>query len=359
MSDKPLHVFACFGALPFEASLAIFAELRRQDPSSEAAFLLTFDADDAQIPSGVQVFRLVPAMQTFSRWEKPFKVAAWFHGVHRQLLASERPLHAYVPHPAELPSNHFVFHKRPGDRVELLPDGLLNYVDASLAPERVSGWPRYLTRVVLELMAAKLYGFSYVPLWSGHQTQFERGLYDACWTYRADGYLTISGEVKRVPDGTGLAAAPTREREEGVVLYLDQELHGIVSAELESELRVQSLGVLSEPGVRRVLYKAHPRGRNRAHELSGRGFPVEDVTGHAAAEALIRARGVSRVVGFYSTTLLLASPEEVRERVAVLPEVKRTGVRRPDLVAQAARAFARSGVRIVWSSASPSSGEGA
>ena len=108
MSSDALHVFVCFGALPFEASLRILAERRREDPSCAAALLVTFEADEARIPSDVRVFRLSPPMHTYSRWQKPFKVAAWFEQVHRELLsmASGR-LHVYVAHPAELPE---IFH---------------------------------------------------------------------------------------------------------------------------------------------------------------------------------------------------------------------------------------------------------
>ncbi len=351
MSTSTLHVFVCFGALPFEASLAILADLRRADPACAAAFLLTFDADETRVPEGVRVFRLSPAMQTYSRWEKPFKVAAWFERVHHDLMAmTDGALHVYVSHPAELPGNHFLFHKRPGDCIDLLPDGLLNYVHSSLWPERAVGWPRYLTRVALETIAAKLHGFSYVPLLSGHQTQFERGLYDASWTFRPEGFLTRSGSVKIVPRAH-VAKAPGAKGDGPVVLFLDQELHGIVGLELETEMRARAIEVLAGQPGRRVLYKAHPRGKNRVSDLKKAGLWVEDASGPVPAETLVDVHDVSAVVGFYSSTLLLLPASRVIERVAILPRAERATVRRPELVQQTTQAFLATGVRVVFSEA--------
>jgi hypothetical protein len=358
MGTDALHVFVCFGALPFEASLRILAELRRADASCAAAFVLTFEADASRLPANVRVFRLSPPMQTYSRWEKPFKVAAWFEQVHREVLAmAPGPLHVYMAHPAELPGNHFLFRKRPGDEVDLLPDGLLNYVHSSLRPERCARWPRYLVRVALETVAAKLHGFSYVPLLSGHQTQFERGLYDASWTFRPEGYLTRCGDLKVVPRAEAPRASQSKD-EGPVVLFLDQELHGIVDGDLEAEMRAVASRVLGEQAPSRVLYKAHPRGKNRVDELRRAGLTVEDASGPTPAETLAELHEVAAVVGFYSTTLLLLSGSQVGRLIAILPRAEQASVRRPELVEQTTQAFLATGVHVVQSGSFPFVGRG-
>lgn len=343
-----LHVFVCYNALSYEASLRIFAGLRQADEATEGAFLLMFDADDARLPERVRCFRLSPPMEAYSRWTKAFRIAAWFETVKASLFGEgHRPLHVYVAHPLELPGNHFLFYKRPGDRVDLLPDGLSNYIHVSMKPERLSAWPRYITRVILEVLAARLHGFRYMPVVGGHQTQYETGLYDAIWTFNPTGYLTRVGELEVVPRGERLAIARTPGPP--AVLFLDQELHAWVDAEAEAEMRATVTRTLLSRSPQRVLYKAHPRGRNRIATLRAEGLAVEDVSARVPAERLLETHDVSTVIGFFSTTLVLLSPSEVAERVAVLPEPGSRGILRPRTLDRARAALGAAGVQLVAS----------
>lgn len=343
--STPSHVFVCYNTLSYEAALRIIEDLSKREPDAPCAVLLLCEADLGRLPEQVKRWVLSPPMHALSRLEKPLRIAAWFETVHRELRAQfTGPVRAYVPHPLELPGNHFVFSRGAHDSVELLPDGLINYFDRTMRPERPSALPRYAFRVVLECLAAWWHGFRYRPIWHGHQTQYERGLYAASWTFNPEGYLTISGELKVLPALQRMVArrAPRRR----AALFLDQELYQVVGPLLEERLRQRAAEIVREQKPEVVYYKAHPRGKNRAGRLRELGLEVIDVSGPVPAEELIAKEAIGMVVGFYSTTLLLLSKQDVDVRIAVLPEPEDAGVRRPALLRDARKAIAASGATI-------------
>lgn len=340
-----IHVFVCYNTLSYEATLRIIDDLSEREPNTPCAVLLLCEADLTRLPPGVQRWKLSPPMHALSRFDKPLRIAAWFEHVYRELRVKfPGPVHAYVPHPLELPGNHFVFFREAGDTVDLLPDGLINYFERTMRPERPSAMPRYAFRLALECFAAWRHGFRYQPIWRGHQTQYERGFYSASWAFNPEGYLTISGELKILPPIRH--PEPPLRASKRSVLFLDQELYQIVGSSLETRMRRRAQEIVRqhEPDV--VYYKAHPRGRNRIEELLDLGPVVVDVTGPSPAEFLIAKNGIRIVVGFYSTTLLLLSRENVDVRVAVFPDPEDPGVRRPALVRDARKCIEASGATI-------------
>lgn len=343
--SPPNHVFVCYNTLSYEAALRIIHDLSKRDPGAPCAMLVLCEADLGRLPERVKRWVLTPPMHALSRYEKPLRIAAWFEEVHRELRAQfPGPVRAYVPHPLELPGNHFVFSRGAHDTVELLPDGLINYFERTMRPERLSALPRYAVRVALECLAAWWHGFRYRPIWNGHQTQYETGLYAASWTFNPEGYLTVSGELKVLPALRGADSPPAPERR--AALFLDQELYQVVGPSLEARLRLRAAEIVREQRPEVVYYKAHPRGKNRAGQLRELDLDVVDVSGPAPAEELIAKEGIRIVVGFYSTTLLLLSKQDVEVRIAVLPEPDHPGVRRPALLRDARKAIEASGATI-------------
>ncbi len=286
-------------------------------------------------------------MREYSRWRKPFAIATWFAEALDALEAiAVGSRHIYLPHPIELPGNHFLFEKRPGDRVDLLPDGFINYVPKTIAPEKASAWPRYLVRLTLEILAARRHGLSYRPVLHGHQTQFELGLYDASWCFNSEGYLTRSGPLHAVP-APARAFVRSSDDSSRTVLFLDQELYEVVDAVTEEAMRRAAIQEIVQRNPARVLYKAHPTGVTRSHSLRSRGLEVVDVTGPTPAEELPLTHRIDCIVGFYSTTLLLVPREVVSNRIAVFPDPNLGGIRRPRLVARMRKPLAASGAQIV------------
>lgn len=346
MTPSANHVFVCYGTLSFEASRRISHELLATQQDSSVVFLLMFAADESRLPAGVHVFRLPRPMRSYSAWAKPFAIARWFAELLPS-LQSLGPIVAYIAHPAELPGNHFLFFGRSGDFVELLPDGIVNYFQRTLRPERLLGGLRYGLRIVAEVLAAHWYGLQYRPLWDGHLTQYETGLYRASWAFNPQGYSTVSGTLKTLPHRSTADVGPTNLPDpSGRMLFVDQELDEIVVPATEQKMRRALIGELQKRGAREVLYKAHPRGKNRAADLAGNGFVVQDVSGPEAAEELVGHLSVEVVIGFYSTTLLLLSSSEVATRIGIFPEQRCSGIRRPRLVRSLRETLRCSGVQI-------------
>lgn len=339
-------VFVCYNALSFEASVRIAELKRKENPQSSCLFLLLLRAPRSRLPEGARVWELDPPLHTASRWAKPFRLARWFRRVLDE-AEREHPgrWRIYIPHPVELPGNHFFFFGREGDEIELLPDGLINYFPRTMQPEVWWQAPRYGLRLFLEHLAAWRWRFRYRSVWAGHQTQYELGRYQRSWTFNPEGFLTVSGELQQLP-----ALAQTAQTEalpaRGAVLFLDQELHEIVTPSLERELREEVLQLLRERQPAHLFYKAHPRGKNRAPWLRQLGVQFTDCSGEENAERWLSKQPVELLLGFYSTSLVLLSSREVRERIAVLPDPQAPGVRRPCLLEQIVQPLQRSGVRI-------------
>ncbi|GEM_PF-1799564 len=354
---ETIHVFICYSSLSFDAALRIAHFTKNQygeDSSGKENtgplffFFVLFSADRSQLPDGAQVFEMHPAPQYYSEWTRPFAIARWFSGALKELNTfAPNEIHAYLPHPFELPGNHFLFHDARVTRRELLPDGLINYFHRTLQPESPGKALRYVTRIALRLSAAVRYRLLYTPFSKGHITQYERGLYDRSWTLNEEGYLTRGRELAQLPPRPGnQRVGASNSKRQVALLILDQEIHQIVSSSLEDRLRSALLQEALLLQKATVYYKAHPRGKNRVEELRQGGLKVQDETGSGLAEALIEQEGITHLLGFYSTPLVL-SRNEVESRISIFPVQGTPGILRPHLVGDIYTALRASGARLI------------
>jgi hypothetical protein len=336
------HVFVCYGAHSFDAALRIAEQLLQ--PSERRFFFLLFPADTTRLPAGTH-YSMVPPLLLENNFTKPFVIARWFSSALKKFNEHDSSeIIAYIPHPFELPGNHFMFHEPRVKRLELLPDGLMNYLDRPVIPESARKKAGYLARSGLRALAAKATGFRYRPLTHGHLTQFRTGRYERSWTFNPQGYLTLSGELARLPERR--TPSPRSTAQQGGLLILDQEISHIVSAELEESVRAKLYELVGSQKAGAVFYKAHPRGNNRAHEWRAEGIPVSDLSASGQAEDLLFEHGISSLFSFFSTPLLL-SAEAVQTRFAVLPVADAPGVRQKKLVAELRDVLRASGAHVI------------
>lgn len=342
------HVFICYSSLSLDAASRIAEEIPREI-ETRLYFFILFDGDPGRTPPDARVFTMSPPPSAYSEWVKPFKIAEWFSGCLESLNSDHiENLVAYIPHPFELPGNHFLFSEPRAIRVELLPDGLINYYNYSLKPETLGKGLRYSVRILLRTFAAKRYGLRYRPLRKGHITQYESGRYTTSWAPTLAGYITRAQTVRLLPPRQGIRSKKqaSKESEIRTLLICDQEIRHLVTAPLEAEMRrllVESAVALKAD---RIIYKAHPRGKNRAPVLSSAGLAVEDLSGHRLAEELLEEEAVTDLLGFYSTPLVL-SGDLVDRRVSIFPGEKSRGVKRPQLVSEIRLALVASGVTLI------------
>jgi len=359
---KEAHVFVCHGALSLDAASRIaHGALPSGTPTY---FLVSFAADLTKLPSQVVPLVMSPPADAYSEWAKPFAVQAWFSTALARLGQDEiDTIVAYLPHPFEIPGNHLAYSDERVVRLELLPDGLANFLPTSVAPE---GWfkrLRFEARVQLRRLAAMRDGLRYVPVRAGHLTQFDRLDYAATWVEPGLRCLTIRGQVRSLPPRLQ-AASETRSSEmkgdgalasrgRPIVLFLDQELRGFVSPKLEVQMRAAVDALLRSLEPKCVYYKSHPRGENRAPLLGEIGAKVIDISGGELAEELVVEHAVTHLVGFYSTPLLTCA-SAVETRLSVLPDVGTDGVLKPALARDLRAALRSSGVELCGVPYSPS-----
>lgn len=315
--------------------------------ASRQAFLLLFPADRKAIPANVHTYEMVPPPAAYSEWTRPFQIARWFRGVLDSLkpLTEGSEVIAYIPHPFELPGNYFAFQRGTVHRLELLPDGLINYSHRSLDPENPWRALRYRARVGLRWAAAAIWGLGYRRLAPGHITQFETVPYARTWYISERGLLTKCGVLQELP---ARRDAPVRDESlKPATLFLDQELTSIADHQLEERLRRASERLLLETQQATLtLYKAHPRGKNRAAELATLGIKLRDISAPELAEHAILTWNVTRLIGFFSTPLVLSKDPNLH-RVAIFPSAKSPGIRRPRMVEEIRQALRGADVELV------------
>jgi hypothetical protein len=328
------HVFVCYGSVSWDAAMRV-AEAEHL-PAESVYVLALFRAEPRELPNGTHFYGM--DARRYSEWARPFRIAKWYQGFLRDLArASVSEVVAYVPHPFEIPANDLVYASRHVMRRELLPDGMVNYIAAPVVPSAVRGKVRYAARVLLRIVAARTVGLGYRPLVSGTLTQVEHLEYDRAWADSVLGFRAPSCGLTLLPS-SALKIEP--EARTGT-LFLDQELGELVDAELEKVMRREvaaHLGGADSP----LYYKSHPRGTNRAAQLVAR---VKDVSERGRAEDLVGSLAVAKLVGFYSTPLLLAGAGV--ERVAFLPERGCPGIRKLELLDELERALIGSGAIVV------------
>lgn len=334
------HVFVCYGALSFDAAARIIEHTL--DDSQRSYVLPMFSADLSRLPPRAVILRPELELRELTEWTKPIAIARWFRQVLNRLEHDgvERIV-AYIPHPFELPANHLAYSDPRVARLELLPDGFLNY--ANIHPAEGLGRVRYLARVLLRSLSARTVGLRYRPLPTGHLTQYEVLHYHRTWSSSFEGLLTLGGEPALLP----AMPQPQASRDAGrAVLVLDQELLPLVSPKLEARMRRRLVEVVRNLDADRVLYKAHPRGRHRMAWLEAAGLSVRDVTGPELAEQLIVETAAAYLVGFYSTPLLL-SGALVARRMSILPEATASGVKKKQYLHDLRSALVAAGVEMV------------
>jgi hypothetical protein len=334
------HIFVCYGALSFDAAARIISGALAE---SERTYVLPmFSAELSRLPQRTVILRPDVELHELTEWTKPMAIARWFRQVLDRLDQDgiERIV-AYIPHPFELPANHLAYSDPRVTRLELLPDGFLNY--ARTHPPEGIRKIRYLARVLLRWLAAKIVGLRYRRLPAGHLTQYEVLHYHRTWSTSFEGLLSLCGEPALLPAPREPIAGLDAGR---VVLVLDQELLPLVNPRLEERLRNRLRDFVSTLDADRVLYKAHPRGRHRPDWLIGAGRRVCDVTGPELAEQLIVEAGATDLVGFYSTPLLL-SGAAVARRMSVLPDPATSGVKKVQYLRDLRTALVAAGVEMV------------
>lgn len=336
------HVFVCYGALSCDAAVRIANGVL--SPREKVYFLLSFPADGIELPAHAIVLRMDPAPERYSEWCKPFAIASWYAQVLARLDADGiESIIAYLPHPFELPANHLAYYDRRVRRLELLPDGLLNYTKGEVKPENALHALRVAARVTLRRLAARRIGLSYRPLPAGHLTQYEALNYARTWIERGAVTKTQKGELSVLPPRK---ERPVADECAGTgLLILDQELRGFVASGLANDMRSALLAVVKATPTNRVYYKAHPRGENRTTEFRAHGIDARDVTGPELAESLIHRLAITHVVGFYSTPLLTHG-EPLQARISVLPDAHHPAVRRPRFLEDVQEALLASGADL-------------
>lgn len=332
------HVFVCHGALSFDAAERI---ARTLPSGARRYFLLLFQAPELEVDHTTRVVRLPNVSR--SEWVKPFAMTRALCEL-LGMFDTDRvtSIVAYFPHPFDPPGNWFAFSEPRVQRVELLPDGLVNYLSGSHRPPPGLRRLRYEVRVLLRRLAATRYGIRYQALEAAHLTQFEVVDYACAWTDQPLGYKTSrTGNVTLLPPRVGGIERPVATSETRV-LIVDQELDSLVRPEVEQRLRTRLLAVTEDLAPPKVYYKAHPRGRNRSVAF---GAAVEDVSGPVLAEQLAVTLGITHVLGFYSSALLSEQPGVVR-RIAFLPSADATGVIKPEYLAEVLDVLAKAGVTL-------------
>lgn len=336
------HAFVCYGAHSFDAALRIAETMI--EPDEKRFFFLLFPADTARLPPDAH-YSMVPSLLSEDNLTKPFVIAHWFSNAFKTFNAQNpSEIIAYIPHPFELPGNHFMYHEPRVKRLELLPDGLLNYLNRPVIPESARKKAGYLARSGLRAVAAKAAGFQYRPLIHGHLTQFQAGRYRRSWTFNSQGFLTLSGELARLPERHAPARSSAPQR--GGLLILDQEISHLFSEELEEKVRAKLYELVRSQKVGTVFYKSHPRGKNRAHQWRAQGIAVSDLSAAGQAEDLLFEHGISSLFGFFSTPLLL-SAEAVQARFAVLPVADAPGIRQEKHVTELRDVLRASGAQVI------------
>jgi len=337
-ASRTAHVFVCSGALSFDAARRILPTL----PADAAPYvLLCFPLRSQTVPNGVKA--LTMDSWSGSEWTKPFVMA---RGLREALRVLSRDgvekIVAYLPHPFDPPGNWFAYFDERVTRLELLPDGLVNYLKSPHRPLGGVRRLRYEVRVLLRRLAAACYGLRYRPLAGGHLTQYETIDYSSAWTDQPAGLCTSRGDNIRLLPGRARGAEHASP-DELSVLVVDQELHSLVGPQLERRLRARTDELLRELGVARIYYKAHPRGRNRSAQF---GSAAQDVSGDTLAEELAQALRVTHVVGYYSTALLGNYGDGV-QRIAILPGPDVHGLIKREYLAEVIDVLRRADVSLL------------
>jgi len=336
------HVFVCYGALSCDAAVRIVRGCL--PPATQTYFLLMFGVEGVDLPAGTTVLPMQPPPAHYTEWRKPFAIAAWFKQVMRRWESDGvTSIVAYLPHPFELPANHLAYRDARVKRLELLPDGLVNFTRAEVKPENALHALRYAVRVGLRRLAARKVGLRYRPLPAGHLTQYRTLDYARTWFEQGAQAVTRKGEVTALPP----RQTPSAPAEPGgpALLILDQELRGFVGPSKAVALRQALVTAAKTMPVSRVYYKAHPRGENRATFLRDHGVDVIDVSGPDLAESLVQRLSITHLLGFYSTPLLLSDPA-VQARISLLPDVNDPAVRRPGFLRDVQAALRASGAEL-------------
>lgn len=347
-SLRVFHLFCTFGALSQLAAQRIIqrmvasGEIHGTSETRNALVGAAAPFDLGAMSEGTRALVMERGRSEIDPWKQPFALARFTQRICTTLAeVGAGDIALYCPHVFELPANYFFFEDARVVRRELLPDGLANYVPRPLMPEGSRKRAGFVGRVALRSIAARREGFRYRMLFRGDQTQWDSGDWDRTWTFRARGLLTRSAEVVELALGT--PETPQGPVTPGI-LFLDQELEEIADSGLQARLRLAAIDVLRDAG-EPVFCKPHPRGVIRDLKRSLGGL-LEGNLLSGRAEQVVVDRGFRKVMGFYSTPLLLLDGGTI-ERTAILPSNRARGLRRPQWVAQVRDALRGAGVIVI------------
>lgn len=291
---KTTHLFLVGGVEAVRATQAI---LKTMDPERNEAVIAwqTKKLVMPDFPDWVHVWKMVDAGSGHTRFYRLLRV--FLLSVQMRLLLLFSPLLrpagliVYMQHPSYPTSNYFFF-RRPDIECRLLPDGMVNYADRKMG----EGSPKIeFVRSVIGFLTGL--GHRRVP--SGKSlTFYEAGRYARTYCFSPEGFRTVSGELQVLsrPEALNLTL------DSGALLFLDQELGEICVPEAQEAFRNEVLKeiVASQPSV--LIYKAHPRGRNRADLFRAAGLNVIESPSEAHAEEIFKQYTPANVVSFFTTT---------------------------------------------------------
>lgn len=266
-----------------------------------------------------------------------FRSARWWSrqlGIHAARLTG--PAHWYICHPDSYPAND-AFFRNDALSVNLLPDGLLNYVPSLLEQPSV----RRSIRHAVSRFAGWTAGLDYRPRpLGGHMTRFETGRYTRTYAMAEDGYATPSGELVVLPAPADHGVSTRLPK---LALLADQPLDSVADPTLEDQLIKGMANFVAGLGVERVIYKPHPRGPDRLSVFADLiPFAVEAAPSGVTAEDVVEQTGAGVLISFYSTVLTTMCHVPGLRRIAILPSTEMSW--QPDFVRRLKTTFAASGV---------------
>ncbi len=310
-------------------------ESKGLDPREVFVFSLA-PVEVGLFPVGVTVLTMDPRPSSLSEWRKPFALAEFTRRC-LETLPTYGQIILYAPHVFEMPANVFAFHNERVVRREMLPDGLANYLPRPLVPEGFLKKLGFSARVSLRKIAARRRGLGYRMLFSGDMTQYERGIWSETYVFTDSHQVTVSGCTSKLKFGHSDRVDHLSGRG---CLVIDQELREIANRALETRMRRKLVEVVGD--VEPILYKPHPRGKDRIKEFGIDAQPAP----LGLAERVALEAGVELVAGFYSTALLFLAEHSLR-RIAILPQDGARGIVRPQFVRDLKAMLHATGAEIV------------
>lgn len=296
---KTTHLFLMGGAESVRATQSILMTLN-PDKDDVVIAWQTKNLAIPVFPDWVHVWKMVDAGSGHARFSRLVRILLLslqtrFLLCFSPLLRSAK-LIVYMQHPSYPTANYFFF-RRPDVECRLLPDGMVNYTDKKTGP--ASGKMEFARSVI-----GFLTGLGHRRVLEGKSLTFhESGRYAKTYCFSSESFRTVSGELQVLcrPEPLDLTLDPR------AILFLDQELGEICDQDLQDRFRNEVLKeiVASKPSV--LIYKGHPRGKNRADVFREAGLNVIESPRSTPAEEIFEKYTPANVVSFFTTSFFTIS----------------------------------------------------